>query len=858
MLRLSALTSLACALIAGAIGLSQVPAASSGPSNPVSLRVQAGQLVGIRVGGESLPAQGVGGFYVQPYKAVTGQDLLRERGLAGIPRPLPKAFAIDATVVWRGRPTVTIKLPKTQPEDSGELDLHVDRVTPHRVYLVRFAHRGEQLAGGYPPILHIRQLDQEGRPAAQQLNVDLLAGTYDWKEEMIAVPAVERAASFAFMLHHPDGTGQFWISEITVAEVKPRPAMPVAGTWTDGVRPSFSGTIPGTPVVLRAGTAALMSSLTVRATLSAPSSWLKGHPTAMIVSFRLPLHAIGWRWGDYLRQERPIEPGTSYSHYQLIGRRQFREVSSFPMAPVAGSTHGIALMAPLKPVILDRFRYDSDGYLCAEFDIALADRGQGATEEVSLSFDIARFEPRWGYRAALAAYYVRYPDLFASTAKRGGWWIGPSDTLTNLQDFGLQYAEAHFARPEPTKANDEMGIYTCSYSEPWMWRILVSEEKDLALARPVATYLPQIERDANLPPSVMDSRDYWPAPRRESARAFLNSAAYGTDGRHLENAARTYAGTFIEMNTSCLPRIRSRQWSDMNRGLLSYQYETLEDAKRCAAGGAKLDGVYFDSVGDWSDISAEDHRAEHFPFTSTPLTFSYATGMPAISGLAAMSECMDFIRQKGYVTMANSDSTYAGYAAPYLDMIGAGENFGGDAASDEALSHDRAVAFRKSVSFGNSGMLSADPEEGERRFRLLLFYQIFPGIFFSGVESLERARPLYRCYMPLMQEMGNAGWEPVPWATTEGSPLWVERYGPGQGGRTYFAVRNPSDTPQSTALAVEVSGFGRPVNADVRVLDALSGKPLEYRRSVSKLAIPISVAAGDTAVVRVEWPAEAR
>jgi hypothetical protein len=131
---------------------------------------------------------------------------------------------------------------------------------------------------------------------------------------------------------------------------------------------------------------------------------------------------------------------------------------------------------------------------------------------------------------------------------------------------------------------------------------------------------------------------------------------------------------------------------------------------------------------------------------------------------------------------------------------------------------------------------------------------VYPGIFFSDAGSLERLRPLYRRFIPLMRDMGRAGWEPVPWAATEGAPLWVERYGPSRDGRAYFAMRNPTGSTQTTTLAVEASGFGRPVSASVRVVDALSGKPLDPRRSVNKLTIPVSVPPRDTAVVRVDWP----
>jgi len=819
----------------------------------LSLHIESGQLVGLNVDGRTLPAEGIGGFYVQPYQVVTGPNLLRERGLAGLPRPLPEAFAVDPKVKWKGRPTLTIKLPEGAPASSGELELHVDKVTPHRTYLLRFAHRGQRLDGEYPPIIHIRQYDQAGDPAWPQLNLDLLAGSYDWKVETVAITAVERAARFSLMLHHPSGMGQFWISEMSLQEVKPQPALPVPGRWHPGATPSFTGTISGTPIRLTASAAPHGDQLTVRVGLSAPTAWLRSHPTAMVLGFRLPLKAVGWRWGDYLRRERTIEPGKTYSYYQIIGRRQFREVSRFPLAPVAGPGHGIALAVPLKPTLLNRLRYDADGYLCAEFDLGLAARSGAATEALTFSFDLLRFDPRWGYRSALAAYYHHYPELFASSAKQGGWWIGPTEKLTNLQDFGLQYSEQHFARADRTKAEDEMGLYTCSYSEPWMWRITASEQRKLSLAKPLSHYLPEIERDAFLPDTVTGGHDYWPAPRRDSVRAFLNSVIFGPDGKYQQNATRTYAGTFIEMSTSPLPRIRSSRWGDMNRGLLSYRYETLEDAKRCAAGGAKLDGVYFDSVGNWSDISAEDHRADHFPFATYPLTFSYATGKPVISGLAAMAEYMDFIRQKNRITMANSDDSYVAYAAPFLDMLGAGENFYQDASSDQALTHDRAVAYHKSVSFGNSGLLSISPEEAESRFRLLLCYHIYPGIFFSGEEELERARPIYQRYIPLMRAMGQAGWEPIPWAALDDPALWVERYGPGPDGVAYFALRNPADGPRAATLTIEASGLGRAAPADIAVTEALSGRTLTCQQAQGNLLVPVELPPHDTIVVRVAW-----
>ena len=824
----------------------------------LAFRTQAGIISGLQAGDKALPGSGIGGFYVQMCRPADGPNLLADAAIEKLPRPLPAHFAVDTAVQWQDKPTLSITLPEDKAADSGELYLTLPDVKPHRIYVVRFAHRGEKVAGEYPAIIHIQQQDAAGKTLVPQENINLLSGTYDWVEQVIPIPAVEGASRLSLMIHHPNGTGAFWMSDVTAQEVRPEPAVQVPGLWDQqpGKPLSFVGLIPGTEIMLSALAQEREDDITVVTGLSAPTKWLKDHETGLILSFRVPLDATGWRWGDSLRRERVIEAGKTYTSYELIGGKQFREVSRFPMAAVAGPKSGIALAGPLSPPLFARLRYDSARYLCAEFDLGLAARTDAETEKVVFSFDLLRFAPQWGWRAALARYYERYPQFFASAPlkdqKTGGWWIGPSDQVKDLKDFGLLYAEDHFAHPESTKANNEQGVYTCSYSEPWMWRITASEENDLAGAQPLATYLPTLTRDADLPATVMDSHDYWPAPRRDSVRAFLNSAIYGPDGKPVVNAVRTYAGTYLELSTSCLPGIKSEQWGEMNRGLLSYQYETQADVARCAAGGAKLEGVYFDSVGNWSDISAEDHRCEHFRFARFPLTFSHITGKPVISGVSAMAEYMQFIKGKGFVTMANSDPRYVGYAAPYLDMLGAGENYDNDFAADESLSHDREVAYHKSVSFGNGGMLHANPEEAERRFRLLLFYNVYPGIFSSGAESLEQARPLYRKYIPIMQDLGAAGWEPVPWVTTDDPAIWVERYGRGTAPGMYVVFRNPTDqTRKFTAvLGKEICGYPGPVTG---LREMVNDRRLRFQPEGDRVVFSLEMTPHDTAVVCVEF-----
>ncbi len=429
----------------------------------------------------------------------------------------------------------------------------------------------------------------------------------------------------------------------------------------------------------------------------------------------------------------------------------------------------------------------------------------------------------------------------------------------------MQFAENHFADPGRAKPLNAEGIYVCSYCEPWMWRIEAKwiEADSIQSTKPLSYYLEDLEKQAELPAEVMEEGDYAAATRRDSVRAFLNSAVYGPDGQIVVNQIRAYGGgahpfPTIEFLTSPLPTLGNDKWGSASRGLLSYNMETRADSKRCEDGGAKVDGVYFDSLGDWADFSTEDHRAEHFKFSTSPLTFSYATGTPVISGLAAATEYMQFIKSKKYWTMGNADAKYAAYVAPFLDFLGVGEGYpdtfdAGDAATDAVLSFDREAVYHKSLGFLNTGMTELAPEAAEKRIRLLMFYHIYPGLNSTSPEQMEKIRPMFKKYIPLMQAMGTAGWEPVTYATVADPAIWVERFGPGKDGVVYFAVRNSSAEKKTAELTVDCMSFGLLPRSVAAGAEVIGGEVVKATPGMGKVMASVDVPANDTVVVRLDF-----
>jgi hypothetical protein len=74
---------------------------------------------------------------------------------------------------------------------------------------------------------------------------------------------------------------------------------------------------------------------------------------------------------------------------------------------------------------------------------------------------------------------------------------------------------------------------------------------------------------------------------------------------------------------------------------------------------------------------------------------------------------------------------------------------------------------------------------------------------------LEPCRAAYRQYVPAIEELSSAGWEPVPYATA-GDGVIVERFGSATNG-LYFTLRNYAAEPKQATLRLHRSGLTSPL-----------------------------------------------
>jgi len=119
------------------------------------------------------------------------------------------------------------------------------------------------------------------------------------------------------------------------------------------------------------------------------------------------------------------------------------------------------------------------------------------------------------------------------------------------------------------------------------------------------------------------------------------------------------------------------------------------------------------------------------------------------------------------------------------------------------------------------------------------------GLLFGMAPGGGRLEGELREFMPVMQRIAAAGWQPVPHARAKG--LWVERFGR-KPGRLYFAVRNLGKTARKSNLSIDLAALG--AGRRKVTLEELKDAGLRnVRRSGSRLSCEVTILPRRTAVL---------
>jgi len=558
-------------------------------------------------------------------------------------------------------------------------------------------------------------------------------GTHDWERQEVAVFPEKPVKSVSFYLLHRNKTGTSHFRDASLCQLD----VPVGAGLFDGVpvaatpaREGFCARVTGDFLTCES-LGLRLEAKRAGAFIDATVTDTSGEDRAFTLVYTLPASGV------------PCAETALRQTYQGVGNGR---MSRYPFAAAGGRALGIDMGKPAF------FRVGcATGELYAAFDIALTPEKPSAQVRLC-KFD---FDPKWGFRAALAKYYELFPEYFRCRTPEQGIWM-PFHAISKVkgwEDFGFKFKEGD---QEPTW-DAAHGILTFRYTEPMTWWM-------------------RMER--NEPRTLESALAHARSLTNKQAQAFLTSGHHNEQGQFVARLLDTpwCNGAVWSMNS--MPGIRGE----------------VTDFKNKFAGAGRVSGEYIDSSeGYVTDVL--DFRRDHFAAAETPLTFAHASRRPAIfRGLIAFEYVRAFeraMREKGKLMMANGTPGGLCWLAPWLDVLGTETDWNRAGKwrpmSDTELLYRRALCGPKPYCFLMNTVFDEFPYElVEKYMQRSLAYGMFPGFFsanassghyFSRRDLYDRDRPLFKKYVPLCRRVAEAGWQPITLARSNDLRVRVERFG---------------------------------------------------------------------------------
>ncbi|MCK5802789.1 MAG: hypothetical protein KAI66_08155, partial [Lentisphaeria bacterium] len=522
-------------------------------------------------------------------------------------------------------------------------------------------------------------------------------------------------------------------------------------------------------------------------------AWIKdtsGKDRAVTLYYAVPVKARELRWFPGPRLSRSVVVDSAKEYMVTtsfdVG---MGKLSKYPLAAVGNADSGTCLGIDMAYPAFFRLVYSaSTEELFVAYDIGLTPENP----EAHVRFCTFSFEPKWGFRSALAHYYTLFPDAFRCRTPEQGQWMAFAKIgdVQGWEDFGFKFKEG----TNQIDWDDKHGITTFRYTETSSWWMRMPKD----MPRTMEAALPYVNKLAK--------------EGNKKAQALLTSGFHddrGQLGVKFKNAPWC-DGAVWSMNS--MPDVKGAvtdfkvKWNPEEKEKY-YGYEKKGD----------LDGEYIDSSEGFV-TGILNFRRDHLAVAQTPLTFSKDRCVPAqFCGLISF-EYVRAIAQDvhgmGKLMMANATPTRFCWLTPLMDVLGTETVwFRGEGIwhpmSDAEMLYKRALAKGKPYCF----LMCVDfnkftYEFVEKYMKRSLAYGMFPGFFspeysqrshyFYRPDFYNRDRPLFKKYVPLCKLVAEAGWEPITLAHSSDENVHVERFG-----RRYLTVFNDSKVPRDVTITLE-------------------------------------------------------
>jgi hypothetical protein len=600
----------------------------------------------------------------------------------------------------------------------------------------------------------------------------------------------------------------------------------------------------------------------IRARIEATDT--SGQDRAITVYWALPaaFSATSTSWGDDPRRLRAASGAAELSSTTAFWFDQLGATGTFsryPFGTIFDATSGLALGYAVDQPRVARIAYQPHThqlYLALDVGLTAAaaeSPGVAATEIVLYRTRHAHESD--GFRSALGGFQARFPAHFARRIppEREGIWNAFDDLSTLQHGPGESIDDFHFGIHESSTSyatfDDQHAILTFRY-----------------LTEPGSTWL-QIPDAAGVDPTSYDQVLAYlqslyasgTASQKLMAEKTLSSGIFDADQRyHYQGFASGppwCPGKCALFYLSPLPGIAAPPYT-----VDQASYSWNDDAKQVYVTTPGLDGDYLDSF--TMEATRLNYRRAHLAAAQVPPTFAYEApypvGMPVVFSTVEFARWVKSELPAGKYFIANGGILGIPFGADLFDFTGQETDWLHDAGggvyelvpqSDSQLIYYRAMSGQRPYGFlMNTDFTNFSNAMVERYMRICLFYGIYPSMFsanastntyFSTPALYNRDRPLFKIYVPLIQALSAAGWEPLTGAWSSDAGVYLERWGAWPG-PLYLTLRNTTDAAAAVTITLDREALGLAASsATVRSwLLGAAAAPLAGEDTTVSVALP--------------------
>ena len=762
-----------------------------------------------------------------------------------------------------------VKLPTDSCGVTYTYRMNTTKITP---LLISLSSKAEKVEGTKGPdySIYVDIAYKDGSTLWGQ-KAFFTCGTHDWENKRIFISPTKPIRSLAFYGMFRNTPGKVWFKDFRICEVnmpdrkvkfdnvavwhnnKPLPEQSIQ---IRDVKQGSDYLYVGDPNTNAFPTSAKVLDLTVR-TKRTPTPFgafidIEVENPAqcdrcITVLYSRAVNVQDAKWYDGPRASRQANAQDECKNVGVGTVGTTGELSRWPFGVVGGTkdgqqvgyTLGIAPGEPCYYRIIYNTRF-GEFYIAA--DMAL-------TPEVPIAR--ARFidlDPKFVklssnlFRGALQQYFDWFPEAFDRKVSKHGIWMAFRDisTVENWQDFGFRVKEGTTQIP----GDDEHDILTFRYTEPMTWWMAMKKD------------VPRTYEAAIAQARIMAAKG------NTAAQALLTSGHFDEQGRYscllrdtpwcdgavwsicdvpgLEKLAKE--GKLPESDKYPISSF-AMKW---NKKVLDERYDPKSGTKGC-------DGEYIDSAEGYVTATL-DYNRKHFPAMKTPLLFDRETLQPGIfKGFITYEygkAMADELHARGKLVMSNGIPGRYFWLVPLNDVGGTETNWlsakkgWNPMPGDEMILRRALFRYKPYCFLMNTDFDAFDNTYTEKYMKRCLAHGLLPSFFspaassarghyFSRPEIYNRARPLFKRYVPLCRQASEAGWEPLTWAKTDAVGIYVERFGK-TAQTVIYTVFN--DTQETKSFDVEFEAKAPGVTT-AAFKDEITGKQYELKNGRLSLTV---------------------